>query len=62
MAQKQSERVLVFEEVRKAQSRLNRIAGVRVLSTRDNALLGALTTWMHVELLEQSVDHVKEEA
>ncbi len=50
---KQDERALIYEEVRKAQSRLNRIAGTAVLSDQDNALFTALTVWQRAELARQ---------
>lgn len=50
---KQSERLLIFEEVRKAQSRLNRVAGVEILTPQDKALYTALTTWQQEELGNQ---------
>lgn len=49
-----SERGLIQEEVRKAQSRLNRIAGSAVLSDQDRALFDAATTWLRLELACQA--------
>lgn len=54
MAKSNNERGLIQEEVRKVQSRLNRIASTVVLSEGDEELYLVTTQWLRNELQAQA--------